>query len=289
MISLYGVEGQSWLNALPKLVEHVAHIWNLSGLKPLNSLSYHYLLTGLQNNRSIILKIGFDRDSLKREENALLAFKGYGCVKLIQYNNDLGVLLMEEVLPGTPLKVLFPKQEQESIQIASQVIKRLHTAFLPKNNSFVTLEHWLSILDQEWDVPEIYLKKARSLSRKLLRGCEKNVLLHGDLHHDNILSSQENSWLVIDPKGIVGDQSFEVASFIRNPLPELLEQSDLKNLIENRIQSFSKYLNIREERLRAWSYVHAVLSMCWMLEDNLDPQNVFELVKLFYLIVNNEV
>ena len=41
--------------------------------------------------------------------------------------------------------------------------------------------------------------------------------MHGDLHHDNIVSAQREPWLVIDPKGLVGDPGYETGPFINNP------------------------------------------------------------------------
>lgn len=54
-------------------------------------------------------------------------------------------------------------------------------------------------------------------------------MLHVDLHHDNILQNG-NEWLVIDPKGVVGEPAYEVAAFIHNPMPELLTHADAQLL-----------------------------------------------------------
>jgi streptomycin 6-kinase len=101
-----------------------------------------------------------------------------------------------------------------------------------------------------------------------MRNTQKIVLLHGDLHHDNILSLGDGSWVAIDPKGVVGDPAYEVAPFICNPMPELLERIDLALIMTRRLQLFSERLNIPLRRLRDWSYVHAVLAACWSAQEN---------------------
>lgn len=75
----------------------------------------------------------------------------------------------------------------------------------------------------------------------------------GDLHHDNILQNSDDEarysfsdggWLVIDPKGVIGEQAYEVAAFIRNPIPELLTHDDAPTIIHNRITRFAELLEL---------------------------------------------
>ncbi len=60
------------------------------------------------------------------------------------------------------------------------------------------------MLDQKLDIPDEIVIKSKHLRDDLLKSTTKEVLLHGDLHHDNILKNGD-SWLVIDPKEFIGD------------------------------------------------------------------------------------
>jgi streptomycin 6-kinase len=62
---------------------------------------------------------------------------------------------------------------------------------------------------------------AESLFRELIASSESPVLLHGDLHHFNILSARRQPWLAIDPKGVAGEPAYEPGALLRNPNPEL--------------------------------------------------------------------
>ena len=95
------------------------------------------------------------------------------------------------------------------------------------------------------------------------------MLLHGDLHHDNILQNSDN-WLVIDPKGFIGDPAFEPAAYLCNPIPELLQENQPREIIENRINICSTELGIDSRRIADWLYAKSVLCWTWSLEDNLD-------------------
>ena len=76
--------------------------------------------------------------------------------------------------------------------------------------------------------------------------------------------------MVIDPKGVIGEPTYEVAAFIRNPIPELLIHDNAPNIIHNRVTRFSKFLELEESRIIDWCFVQAVLAWVWAIEDNCD-------------------
>lgn len=80
IISIYGSEGKQWLKALPETISKITKKYNLANLKPVNNLSYNYVLSGFQGPQPIILKLGLDIDGFKREATALMAFEGSGVV-----------------------------------------------------------------------------------------------------------------------------------------------------------------------------------------------------------------
>ncbi len=125
-----------------------------------------------------------------------------------------------------------------------------------------------------------YLQKARKLREQLLQTSELDVLLHGDLHHDNILQNGDD-WLVIDPKGVIGQPAYEVAAFIRNPMPELLNHADAPNIIHKRINRLATILELPSQRILDWCFVQAVLSLVWAIEDGCDTSYFEQLTKIF--------
>lgn len=283
-INLYGTRGKEWLNSLPQQIKSILATHHLSALTPVNNLSYNYVLSGFQDSQPIILKLSLDITGLQREASALKAFAGCGAINVLA--EDKGLLLLECATPGTTLKSYFPSKDADALRITCDLIKRLHQAPLPKMG-FPHIKDWLSALDKEWDIPDHFLIKARTLRDTLLSLSYQPVLLHGDLHHDNILSSQ-NDWVIIDPKGVIGDPAFEVGAFIRNPLPEILEHKDVKTIITNRIQSFAEILNIPEKKIQNWCYVEAVLAWVWGIEDNCDQGHFKHLTEIFDHISKNQ-
>ncbi|MFM8454769.1 MAG: aminoglycoside phosphotransferase family protein [Gammaproteobacteria bacterium] len=278
IINIYGEKGKAWLNELPELVSATSSKLDLRDLQEVTNLTYNYVLSGFQGDNPIILKLGLDNAGLKREALALKCFAGCGAVKVLAEDN--GILLLERAVPGTSLKSYFPDREQESIEIACVVIKKLHQASIPVSHNFPHIKDWFTALDKDWNIPNHYLQKVRKLRDELLQTSETDVLLHGDLHHDNILQNGEG-WLVIDPKGVIGEPAYEVAAFIRNPIPELLNHADAPNIIHNRVTRFAELFELQPQRILDWCFVQAVLSWVWALEDGCDASYFEHLTKIF--------
>ena len=136
------------------------------------------------------------------------------------------------------------------------------------------------VLDEDFNIPVQYLNKARQLRDDLLVTSSESVLLHGDLHHDNMLQNGDD-WIVIDPKGVIGEPAYEVAAFIRNPIPELLVLNNAASIISYRIARFAEILELPERRILDWCFVQAVLAWAWALEDSYDEAYFQQLTQVF--------
>lgn len=277
IISIYGEKGKAWLDALPQLVTAISSKHRLRDLQEVTNLTYNYVLSGFQVDNPIILKLGLDNEALTREAFALKCFAGCGAVKVLA--EDEGMLLLERAIPGISLKSYFPNQEHKSIEIACGVMKKLHQASIPEGHNFPHIKDWLTALDKDWNIPKHYLQKARKLRDELLQTSKPDVLLHGDLHHDNILQNGKN-WLVIDPKGVIGESAYEVAAFITNPMPDLINIQDSEEIIQMRIAMFSDLLNVPRTKIADWCFVQAVLAWIWALEDGCDSRYWERLVEI---------
>ena len=289
VISIWKDAGKSWLAKLPTIVQQCADQWALTNLHPAPNLSYNYVAFGFQNYKKIALKVGFDTNELQREALALTYYDGHGSVNLLQSNFKINALLLERITPGTSLKNLFPHNDHQAVSHAVTVMQKIHHAKFLKNQ-FPTIADWLKTLDKPYTALQssMHISQARTLADHLLATQTQPVLLHGDLHHANILfNGQNNEWIAIDPKGVIGEPAYEVGSFIRNPSPELLEQPHIAEIMKHRILRFAELLNIDKQRLWQWSYVQAVLAACWAIEDGqinpemaLQEANILNEIKL---------
>jgi streptomycin 6-kinase len=141
--------------------------------------------------------------------------------------------------------------DEEATRIAGELMLKIRTQPL---DGFPTLHDWAKGFKQQDRAEKIY--------RELLESQQEPVLLHGDLHHFNILQSRRG-WLAIDPQGVIGEPAYEVGAFMRNPLGRTLEVKAL----QRRLDILSELLRLDRDRLKGWSYSQAVLAACWSQED----------------------
>ena len=67
IISMYNDdEGKQWLDSLPEIIAKIAKEHTLSGLTPVNNMIFNYVVSGYQNDKPIILKIGINSKALTK-------------------------------------------------------------------------------------------------------------------------------------------------------------------------------------------------------------------------------
>jgi streptomycin 6-kinase len=110
--------------------------------------------------------------------------------------------------------------------------------------------------------------QAEALFAELIASMSEPVLLHGDLHHENILSANRQPWLAIDPKGLMGEPAYETGALLRNPMPRLLNMDRPGQVLARRIEQLSDHLELDRARIRGWALAQAVLAASWTLEDH---------------------
>jgi len=113
--------------------------------------------------------------------------------------------------------------------------------------------------------PRRLVETAVSTREDLLADNTPPMLLHGDFHHENVLTAQRKPWLALDPKGVIGDPAYEVGAYLYNPIVDVVAA---KNLVARRIDQFSEVLMLDRQRLIKWGIVQAVLSAVWSYQDH---------------------
>jgi streptomycin 6-kinase len=271
MIEVFAAEGEAWLRRLPLILVDCERRWSMTVGPPFVPLSYNYVAPAvLANGTRVVLKIGFPSKELLSEMEALRLYEGDGIARLLAWEREQGALLLERLEPGTPLARLADDEKATAIG-ASAMLKLWRPA--PADHSFPTVADWtrgLERLRARFDggtgpLPASRVEEAERLFADLLASAAQPMLLHGDLHHSNILAARRAPWLAIDPKGLVGDPGFEVGAFLAN---EILEKPEPAKLIARRLDQLSEALGIERARLRAWGLAFMVLSAWWSIEDH---------------------
>jgi streptomycin 6-kinase len=277
MFELHGDAGQVWLDELPTRIADYERRWAIHVEQPFANLSYNYVAPAVRTDGSqVILKLGVPHPELATEIAALRLCDGHGSARLIEADTEGGALLIERLLPGTMLLDL--ADDDEATRIAALVMRALWRPAppAPEDAAFPTAARWASGLQRlraHFDggtgpLPVDMVERAEALFAELLASSGAPMLLHGDLHHQNILAAERASWLAIDPKGLIGEAEYEVGALMRNPLPRLHNLPDVTATLARRFAILAETLNFDRQRMIAWSYAQAVLSAWWHIEDH---------------------
>lgn len=281
IITLRGDKGKKWLKSIPQIIKQYEQKWNIQSLSPFQ-LSYNYVApVKTSNGQSAVLKISFpDNKEYVSEIESLKFYNGEGSIQVLREDRVNHVVLLEKADPGKPVKNIAPERRQ--ITIISDLLKKFHKPISAENNNFPTICEWARAFDRytakfsikNGPVPQPMFEKAKEIFIEYPKDKKEQVLLHGDLHTDNILSSQRG-WLVIDPKGVIGEREFELGACLRNPYYDYPKGSDYKKLETEKILQFSEELGFDKERIRNWAFACAVISLLWFLEDEGNSNEIY--------------
>ena len=236
---LTGADDRPDLAALSRVAHEVAAEWGLE-LGPRLALARYSFVAPV--GEDAILKVTPPEDDEADEEaDALALWDGDGAVRLLRHDRERRALLLERARPGEDLSGL---PEDEATAIAVDV-----AAHLWKRGQSPGLSPFRSVHDH---VPRWLANAgAPTWARDLYARLEKraDTLVHGDFHHHNVLRS-ERGWLAIDPKPMLAEPEYDVASFLWNPLPPRLRVEQL----ESRLAAFAA-AGLDEQRMRAWTAI----------------------------------
>ena len=271
--SVYGPKGVEWLERLPSLLTECERRWSITALAPFSNLSYNYVTPAVGvAGQDLVLKLGVPNPELRTEIEALRAYDGRGAVRLLAADPDLAALLLERLRPGTPLSAC-PDDEQAT-SVAAQLMRQLRRP-VPPAHSFPTVARWAAGLGRlraryggtTGPLAAHLVERAEAIFAGLLSSPVEPALLHGDLHHDNILAAERQPWLAIDPKGVVGDPAYEVGALLHNPFPRLFSWPNLGRILARRVDQLAEELELDRGRVAGWGLAQTVLATWWCIED----------------------
>lgn len=271
--SAYGDAGARWLGGLPRQLEEISKDWELSLGPHYPNLSYHYVAPCVcADGGDAVLKLGFPEDpnpTIFHEAAMLNLNAGEAMVTLLRFDPDRRAMLLEKLTPGEHLRALFAGRETDVIGIAVDLMKKIWRD-PPAGNNFPALEDWFNNgfeKARKTSFPSEYIQKAGRMFEELNSSTGRRVLLHGDLHHWNILSAQREPYLVIDPKGITGNFGYELSTFLINHSNWLAEDPDRKEKLGAAIGLFSEAFGLETVTIRKWTFAQSVLSAWWTFEE----------------------
>jgi len=260
--------------------------WSLKEATLLTSTSTSVLYRVLFNEQNAILKI-FSEKGKQSESNGsivLLYFEGNGAVRLLR--NDAGAQLLEHA-DGQQLKALVVGgQDAAATEIMSQVMSKLHSLCDPVPSGLISMETNFQSLFRKASresMDSIFVAGAR-IAEKLIASEQEVRVLHGDLHHENVVESSTRGWLAIDPQCLAGERTYDVANAFYNPAG-FLSLVGSTETIERRCAIYSKQLKMDRMRVLEFAFAYGCLSAAWHIEDGQSPDDTLQIARKIQLLL----
>ena len=268
IINCFGV---NFYNKVLKDIKLYADKWSLGNFEFIPSYSTKAVFKCKSDQfGEVVLKIGDPSlEEIEKEYHTLCQYDGKNFCEVFEADVDNGVILESCVKPGISLRE--EKSLEKRLSLFCSIYRGLH---IPPINIelYPTYIGWVNritdYMSNRNDCRELYLqmKKAEDICEEISALYSKKLLLHGDLHHDNILLGVDGRYVMIDPKGVIGDPIFDLPRFILNEFDDDIDRETYSKII--RIIGFlEKELDVPALVLRKCLYIETIMSVCWGVED----------------------
>jgi streptomycin 6-kinase len=198
----------------------------------------------------------------------MACWNGNAAAKVFQY--DAEALLMERAIGKSSLKqMVFDGNEDQANAIIIDVVRRLHTNTCGHVSGLVPLSILFRSLRTAAEHNGGIFSACHETAENLLSNPLNSLVLHGDIHYDNILDSGSRGWIAIDPKGFVGESSFDLANIFCNPDIRI---AGSKARLSKQVRWIAELAHVEIKRLLQWIIAWSGLMASWMLEDKEDVQ-----------------
>jgi streptomycin 6-kinase len=246
-----GLTPVDWRATAPELVAECAEEWGLRLGEPYTpGVVGHVVRAELPDGTPTVLKVFWPHREAEQEADALERWDGDGAVRLLARDDERHALLLERCEPGTHLTA---QGQDAALDVLIELLPRLWKpaeGFRPLADE---AEWWLSYLPRHWAEagrrfdPQLLDAGVEALME--LCGTQgEQVLLHQDLHAENVLAARREPWLVIDPKPLAGEREFAVAPIMRGT-----ELGHTKRDVLHRLDRLTSELGLDRERARGWA------------------------------------
>lgn len=222
-----------------------------------------------------MLKVAFNQE--EREGAALMHWwAGDGAARVLAWNGP--ALLLERATGERSLAAMTEAGEDDAaVRILCAAAARLHAPRAAEPPAMLApLPIWFRQLEPTARAHGGVLAHSALAARKLLAAPREPCVLHGDIHHDNVLDFGPRGWLAIDPKGLFGERGYDFANTFLNPWPAAAAPGRL----QRRLQVISEAGRIERARLLQWVLAYAGLSAAWTIGDGGDPWRALRIAEI---------
>jgi streptomycin 6-kinase len=233
------------------------------------------MLPVLRGTQPCMLKVALAPEEIRGSE--LMAWwNGNGAARVVAHEGP--ALLLERAGSTASLAEMSRHgQDEEAFSILCRTLAALHVPRdeIPPSN-LLTLAAWFRDLAPH-AATDTRLARGSAIANDLLAHPQDEVVLHGDMHHANVLYFDERGWLAIDPKGLIGERGYDYANIFRNPDQKV---ALAPGRMDARLRQVSVEACLDARRVLHWIIAHAALSAAWSIEDGQSPDRSLAVLEI---------
>lgn len=256
-----GEAGSAWVAALPDLVQAMCERWSLVVDGPVMHGYLGLVFPVRRADEPCVLKVSWADESTTGEVAALTAWSGRGAVRLLAFEPALNAMLLERLNFRRSLNNV---GIDEAVSIAGSLLRRLA---IPAPDGIRLMQTVAENLSRS--LPDRWERLGRPLPRRVLdQACDLatllgvaggGVLVNYDLLYGDVLASEREPWLVVDPKVVVGDPEFGMAQLLWRRLEDIQAQGGL----DRHFRRLTEAAALDPVLARAWTLVRCVDYWLW--------------------------
>lgn len=288
-----GDVGRAWLEQLPSRVAAAERRWDFTIVEPYQPGGHTSFVASAvtANGSSAVYKITIPHDEAVGEADALAAYGGDGAVRVLAAESDSFELLLERCSPGDSL--WSAEHDGDRLDVACSLMTRL---WRPVDSDVIpdlgdVASAWadvttrrISTYEHPW-TPEP-IERGIDLLRTLPGRAPERVLVHGDFHPGNVLRSEREPWLVIDPKPMFGDPAFEPVQLLTQSGGRIAEPPPPTE-VEDRLVDISSKVGVDANRVGLWAIARTAEWSLWSWDhgDTIDAAIAYTWARTLHAII----
>ncbi|WP_405060561.1 aminoglycoside phosphotransferase family protein [Kribbella sp. NBC_01505] len=258
-----GEKGTAWLATLPGIVDELVDRWDCKPDGDWMHGEVGVIVPVQRAGEPLMLKVSFTHPGNVHEPDAYTAWAGRGAVHLHERADEYYAMLLERAHPTTL------RDSGADVAAVGGQMSRLLT--IPAPDGLPRLQdradEWAEELQRDVAefpgvLPDAVVARAFGVIDELVRK-QPDVLIHGDLHHRNILSADREPWLAIDPKGLIGDPAYDAVTFLKARTLVLMK-GDLLAGMERELAAYCEAAELDLVHVRRWIQLEMVRTAYWV-------------------------
>ena len=224
-------------------------------------------------NGPAVLKVSIEPKMVGFEAAALNHFGTAVCPRILGLSLEVEAILLERFEVVEDLSEMYPDALKEvAIWMPMFDVVKSRAEIPP---GFATLAGFSEVFNRAFDLTsDVVIRRLMRHAddrKQILMGVPgENRLLHGDMHHFNVLRDAATGWRLIDPHGVVGHPLYELGAFLRNPWGPCYTEPGVRTRLAERIDVLSDRLSIPRSVVAEYGFYGAAISVAWSVEDGSD-------------------